>query len=84
MANQISPSTIKKIVHMEGRQFGGYLTPSEIIAISKIGARSDGGSTFNSLDYAKQRVKQGNSRPYWFYFNVTDKSELRKKIDDCH
>ncbi len=71
----IRPETVKKIIHMHGRQWGGYLTPSEIVLLYQMGARSDGG-TFNNLDYAKKRVKEGNSAPYWFYFTLSEKTKL--------
>ena len=73
-------ATIKKIIHMSGRQWGGYLTAAEIVQLFKLGARSDYG-TSNNLDYAKKRVKEGNSTPYWFYFTLSEKSELYRLIN---
>lgn len=75
------PETLAKIIHMSGRQWGGYLTPAEIVLLFKLGARSDGGGTFNSLDHAKARVKAGNSSPYWFYFTIGETKPLWKLLN---
>lgn len=55
----------KKLCHMGGREFGGCLTPSEILALPKLGARMNNP---RDLDDAKERKALGRSEPWWVYF----------------
>lgn len=56
---KVSPCSDKK-------QWCGYLTPSEAIAILNDGAKSIG--SWNQIEKLMERKKLGNSSPSWFYF----------------
>lgn len=48
----------------------GYLTPSEIVALVKDGHRAKHEPW---VDYAKEKMKRGESNPTYFYFYATGK-----------
>lgn len=55
-----------KVHQFSGRTWCGYLTPSEILALIKAGAKPD----CNNLEilWIQAKKDSGDSRPGWFYF----------------
>ena len=69
MSNLARAITKSKFYPHMGNEWGGYYTPSEILALVKAGARVENQM---SLKYVETRVKNGDSRPCWFYFFASD------------
>lgn len=53
---------------MGGREYGGCLTPSEILELPETGARMNNPS---DLARAKERMAMGQSSPWWVYFELS-------------
>lgn len=56
-----------KLTDETRREWGGYLTPSEVAAILENGGMSNQKWT---ADYAKRKIAEGDSQPSWFYFTI--------------
>lgn len=69
--------TIAKLKHNGGREWCGYLTPAEILAICAAGAETRQDST---VARAKQDKAAGDSTPTWFYFQARKNSDLDKLL----
>jgi hypothetical protein len=66
----------RKVQHQEGREWGGYLTPSEALALVEDGARltHDHKAKLRSLEI---EVEQGDSAPAWIYFYASHTQQKR-------
>lgn len=66
----------RKVKHFSGREWCGYLTPSEVLAIIADGARlvNDHKGT---LQYVQSEVDRGISNPRWTYFHATHAQQKR-------
>lgn len=73
---------IRKIKRYNDRQFGGYLTPCEIIAImDNGGVVTDYGKSF--VGYAEKHKKHGTGNPFWFYFTIRPNSTLANLLGEA-
>ncbi len=57
----------RKIRQFQGRQWVGYLTPSEALAILDDGA-SEPHQHHTWREYLQKEKDKGSSAPQWFYF----------------
>jgi hypothetical protein len=69
--------TKAKLKHNGGREWCGYLTPAEILAICAAGAETRQDST---VSQAKRDKADGRSTPTWFYFQARKNSDLEKLL----
>jgi hypothetical protein len=58
---------LRKVKFHFGKTWVGYLTPSEIFALIKAGAKPTNSCQL-SLEYYQKCLKMGDSSPHWFYF----------------
>ena len=58
---------VKKCKVSNYPQWGGYLQPSEILALIELGVKVDKFNQYQ-IDRAKQKKTEGKSNPEWFYF----------------
>jgi len=72
-------SAARKLQHQSGREWGAYLTPTEIVALTTAGARPTVGSR-SLVERAKQDVVGGKSNPTWFYCTLGDNTEAAKAV----
>jgi hypothetical protein len=66
---------LSKLKHMQDRQWGGYLTPSEALSLIPHVIVSKYYTT-----WAIGAVESGDGRPQWFYFNVKPNSVWEAKL----
>lgn len=68
---------LKKIKHQYGRHYGAYFTPVEFLELVK-----NDGIMYRKHDflYAKKLKNQGLANPKWYYFDISEKSLLYKKL----
>jgi len=69
-------SALGKTTHQDGRQWGGYLTPVEILALT-----DDGAKTNTDLVRIRESRDKGISGGQWFYFTPSKEqlAELLKR-----
>lgn len=66
----------RKIKHFSGREWCGYLTPSEVIAIVADGARLVNDHK-GMLQYVQNEIVRGVSNPRWTYFHASHAQQKR-------
>jgi len=64
MKNRILKLALAKATHASGKQWHGYYTSVEIMALVGAGAKADP----RDIERAKENVAKGISQPIWFYF----------------
>jgi hypothetical protein len=57
----------RKVQHFYKREWCGYLTPSEALAILDDGAQPTN-NTLYQREHLLEKKKKGDCRPQWFYF----------------
>jgi len=66
----------RKVKHRSGREWCGYLTPSEVVALV-----ADGATLVNNhkgeLQYLQSEIARGISNPRWTYFYATHAQQKR-------
>ena len=77
MTKKILLSALKKINHSQGREYCGYMTPSEFLILAKEIELSDK----NHYVIIAQKLKnKGKGNSHWYYFATNKKfEELMKK-----
>jgi len=69
-------SALSKVRHISGREWGGHLTPSEILALVEDGVKPsmqspDVVESFKGkVGMAEQDKRSGDGRGSWFYFSL--------------
>lgn len=71
---------VSKIKQTNGNEWGGYLTPSEILALLEAGADSTYSRRKRDIQECKQRLEAGQNNPWWWYFTIRTNSELSKRV----
>lgn len=74
MAHRNLRSAARKLGHHGGREFYGYLTPAEIVALCAHGARPTHSSE-RIKQVAEERVKNGISGGMSFYCTISGEAE---------
>lgn len=78
MANNNLRRAERKVRRLNKREWCGYLTPSEMLALVQDGARPTPNNQ-TMYDYHLERRERGESSPSWFYF-YPSKEQLQRLI----
>lgn len=65
-------SAKRKVRQFYAREWVGYLTPMEIIALDRAGIQYRDDYQRNTVETARVRKKAGDCSPTWFYFRLGD------------
>lgn len=72
---------IHKIGTVYGRQWGGYLLPTEILILNEIGAVWSDSSEYK-IQMCKEEKAKGICNPTWIYFDIKRNSPLENYIEE--
>lgn len=59
-----------KLSRTEAAEYGGYLTPTEIVYISRLAGVEIRPVWQMWVNHSRESMKAGNSQPTWFYFKT--------------
>ena len=80
-----SKSTVvaAKVQHHNGREYCGYLTPSEIIGLHDAKyIRQTPSSSPDQLDLIRSKRDTGNSSPSWHYFLIAKDTVFSEAVSN--